>query len=889
MCIMKKQISLLLLFCFSYCISFAHHIVGGELYYAYMGPGATTGTSVYSVTLRLFRKCDAGADAAPLPGAVTVGVFNNEPPYTDVEDLAIQGSNPIYTVINLTTYPICISSEPEVCYQVALYTTTVTLPDNAYGYILSFQTCCRLGTANVLDNALNQTTVPGATYECIIPGTNILPAGHNSCAVFKEKDTALVCAGSKFSLDFGAVDPDPEDSVSYTFVAAYNGGDIMDASNDPPGNPLYEAVDYVNPYSAISPLGANVTLNPVTGLLSGIAPPAAPYVVCVQANEWRSGVLISSHRKDFILVVSSCNIPQATLSTSYINCGNFNFTFSNESSSILITSYYWNFGIPGSTTDTSSSSSPTYVYPDTGTYTVTLIVNRGQECTDTALSVAKVYPGFFPKFGVYGDCVNESYQFIDSTVTKNGYVNSWLWDFDSASNPNNFADTGQQNPTYKYADTGFKTIELIVGNNEGCIDTASLVFDVLNKPQIVLPFKDTLICYLDTLQLKASTPDNISAYNISWSPDYNINNTSIFDPLVSPQDTTTYVFTINDNKGCINTDSILVNVTHQVLVSIQPDTTICKTDSIQLNPNTNALYFAWSPPTGLSNPNIENPFAQPLTNTTYTVVASVGKCKATDTKTIDVVPYPQAQAFADTSICYGYTVPLQGVITGSSFTWSPVNSLLNSNTLNPIAGPQSTTAYILTAYDTLGCPKPKSDTVTVTVIPKVDAFAGDDTTIVVNQPLQLNATGGNSYVWTPVTGMNNPDIANPIVTLGSSFDSITYTVRVSIPQGCFSTDSVKVVIFKTQPEIFVPSAFTPNGDGKNDVLIPVVVGMKQLDFFRVYNRWGNLIFSTSRIGQGWDGTINGIKQQSGTYVFVAEAINYLGKPVVAKGTVVLIR
>jgi len=884
---MKRHISIILFLCFSHCISFAHHVLGGEVYYSYVGYNSATNQSIYSVTLRLFRNFYAGANAAQLPPIVTLGVFVNAVPYTEAQ-IPFEASRTTYDTINLTTYPVCISSKPPVTYEVATYTTQIELSDNASGYLIAFQTCCRLGSINVEDNALNGTTVPGATYECMIPGTDVLASGHNSSAVFKLKDTALVCAGSKFSLDFGAVDPDAEDSLSYTFIAAYDGGAIMDAGNDPPGTPPYTPVDYVSPYSGVSPLGSNVTINSSTGLISGIAPIAAPYVVCVQANEYRNGILISSHRKDFILIVSSCNIPQATLSTSYVNCGNYSFTFSNQSSSTLINSYYWDFGVSGSTTDTSTRSSPTYVYADTGTYKVTLIVNRGQECTDTAISLAKVYPGFHPNFGVYGNCVNEGYQFIDSTTSKFGAVNEWAWDLDSA-NQNASVYSTAQDPVYKYADTGLKTVVLIVGSNKGCLDTISKVIDVLAKPSLILPFRDTLICYLDTLHLFASSDVNGNGYLWSWSPDYNIIGPSVENPFVYPQTNTTYTVSFNDNKGCANTDSILVNVTHQVNIDIGPDTTICKTDSIQIIDNTNALYFSWSPPTGLNQTNIRAPIASPLVNTIYTVIGSVGKCTAVASKIIKVVPYPLANAFADTSICYGFTAQLRGTMNGNHFTWSPTNSLLNANTLTPIAGPQSTTTYFFTVTDTLGCPKPSTDSVTVTVIPKVIAFAGDDTSIVANQPLQLNASGGNTYIWTPSTGMNNPDIANPVVTLGPSIDSIVYTVKAINAQGCFSTDSLKVIVFKTAPEIFVPSAFTPNGDGRNDILKPILVGMKQLNFFRVYNRWGNIVYSTTAIGQGWDGNINGEKQAAGTYVFAAEAIDYLGNKATAKGTVVLIR
>jgi gliding motility-associated-like protein len=232
---------------------------------------------------------------------------------------------------------------------------------------------------------------------------------------------------------------------------------------------------------------------------------------------------------------------------------------------------------------------------------------------------------------------------------------------------------------------------------------------------------------------------------------------------------------------------------------------------------------------------------------------------------------------------------LNGAIVGSRFSWSPGNSLQNTTTLNPLAGPTSTTKYLLTVFDTLGCPKPVTDTVTVKVIPPIKAFAGNDTAIVANQPLQFNASGGSIYSWSPATGISNPNIANPTVTLSPSVDSITYRVRVSIEEGCFAIDDAKVLVFKTGPDIFVPSAFTPNNDGKNDLLQPIAVGVKNFNYFKVYNRWGQLVYNGSMLSRGWDGRVAGRDQATGTFVYVASAIDYLGNTITKKGTVVLIR
>jgi gliding motility-associated-like protein len=191
--------------------------------------------------------------------------------------------------------------------------------------------------------------------------------------------------------------------------------------------------------------------------------------------------------------------------------------------------------------------------------------------------------------------------------------------------------------------------------------------------------------------------------------------------------------------------------------------------------------------------------------------------------------------------------------------------------------------------DTLGCPKAVSDTVIVTVLPKVNAFAGNDTAVVVGQPLHLTATGGINYVWSPPTALSDFTIADPTAVYDGSIDSIRYTVRVSDEKNCFDSASMTVKIFKTNPQIFVPTAFSPNGDGINDQFRPIGVGIKTIEYFRVYNRWGQLVFSTTVNGNGWDGKIGGKLQSTNTFVWIVKGIDYLDKPFFRKGNVTLIR
>jgi len=304
---------------------------------------------------------------------------------------------------------------------------------------------------------------------------------------------------------------------------------------------------------------------------------------------------------------------------------------------------------------------------------------------------------------------------------------------------------------------------------------------------------------------------------------------------------------------------------------------------------TDALQFAWSPNLNLSNPSVVNPIANPPSTTNYQLKASIGKCFATDDVTVYVVPYPSVNAGPDVTICHDAFVQLNGSVIASDFFWRPQGSLDNPKILTPIAHPATTTRYILTATDTLGCPKPGFDTVLVTVLPKVNASAGNDTAIVAGQPLQLFASGGENYLWTPPTGLNRTDISNPIAHLDGNIDSIRYHVYVTTLEGCLDSATVLVKIFKTNPRIFVPTGFTPNGDGLNDVLRPIAVGIDHIEYFRVYNRWGQLVFSTTVNGEGWDGSIGGKPQTTNTYAWLAKGVDYTGKAFFAKGTATLIR
>ncbi len=870
---MKTKLLSLIVFLIAAISSYANHISGGEMSYSFVSQAGNNYT--YTITLKLFRDALGGGPA--LAGSEGIAI------YAKGTNTLVWSNNAVpritFNTIQLTTPGPCIINPPQVIYDVAVYQDNVTLPGSINGYIIVYQRCCRVsGIVNVVNSA---TT--GVTYYAEIPGNMVVSsAPANNSAKFLGIDTVVICAGYPFEYNFGAIDADG-DQLKYSFCQAYTGAGSGNPNPFPPSPPPYTPLPYQSPFIGGAPLGTAATIDNNTGMITGTAPSAGTYVVTVCVEEWRSGELIATQRKDLQVKVADCDVATVTLDPNgYINCNDYTVSFSNLSPSALINNYFWDFGDAATFADTSRLAGPSYTYPDTGVYTVKVVANRNQPCSDSTTAEVRVFPGFTPAFSHTGMCINVPVQFNDLSTAAYGNINFWRYDFGVLPVSN---DTSRvQHPKYTYNAVGSYTAEFIVGSSKGCRDTIYQTVDIIDKPPITMGFRDTLICK-DTIQLNAS-----GSGAISWTPNYNIFNSTSVAPSVYPLTTTWYYVQFDDN-GCRNTDSVRVRVINGVNLTASNDTSICANDPVQLFANTNGLQYSWAPDPSLSNTTILNPVATPATTTTYQVTSSIDNCLAVENVTITVVPRPTVNAGNDTVICYNATAQLNAQTNGTSFTWSSSSSLSDPGVLNPIATPANTTSYVLTVTDnTSGCPKPSYDTVTVTVLPKVNAFAGNDTVIIASLPLQLKATGGVSYQWSPATNLSNPNIAGPIATLDGNPEYVTYMVTAFDQAGCFDTSSITIRVYKTGPEIFVPTGFTPNGDGRNDVFRPIYIGMKEIDYFRVYNRWGNLIYSHNKSdGQGWDGTIRGLKQNTGTFIWMVRATDILGNVHFKKGTVALIR
>ena len=354
-----------------------------------------------------------------------------------------------------------------------------------------------------------------------------------------------------------------------------------------------------------------------------------------------------------------------------------------------------------------------------------------------------------------------------------------------------------------------------------------------------------------------------------------------------------YTVTLKDNLGCTINFNSTVGLGSNFILIAPPNPTICEGRSTQLQVNSNALQYSWTPTTGLSNSTIASPVANPTVTTQYVVTATLGRCSGNTTVIVNVNAAPIPNAGPDTIICKGQTYQLQGT-GGTVYSWSPSTNLNNSSIANPVSSTTKNIIYNLSIVsDINGCASLNSDQVRINVSPPITVKTFPyDTISYSGAQFQLFAAPSDSdvinYSWTPSTGLNNPTIANPIVTVGAIGDVVKYQVITSTLAGCSGEGYVTVRVYKG-PDIYVPTGFTPNGDGKNDRFTPLPVGMKSYKYFRVFNRWGQLVFSTTSLQEGWDGKLAGKEQQNGVFVWTIEGVTKDDRIITKKGTVALIR
>lgn len=533
----------------------ASHIVGGEVTYKCLGGGN------YQVSVSIYEDCLTGdPEAIAEDNPAFIGIFDGQgfqqnffypSPFDSIY------ASQVTVPANFSN--ACINNAPSTCLKKRTFTKIYHLPDNNSGYIIVYQRCCR--NASII-NIVNPSEV-GATYFCIIPPAN--KAICNNSAVFNNYPPQIICINNPLIYDHSAFDADG-DSLSYEFCDTYVGGSDQDAKPNPSppipnGPPYYDTVIYKYPFSHLNPMGGypQIKIDPNTGLITGTPNLIGRFVVTVCCHEWRNHQIINTVTREFQFVVTNCSksvvadIPQysSDFNTYIVDCEDYTVNFVNNS--IGGFSYHWDFGVNGVANDTSSEFQPTFVYPDTGTYVVKLVVNPHTTCTDSISRLVKVYPKFKATYMYQGlQCPGSPITFTDLSSSTFKPITEWDW---------NFGDGGTAYDsvvTHTYTQGGTYNVSLISKNIRGCTDTLLKRITIDN----FRPFAGN-----DTTIVKGSSIDfnATGGTQYLWAPSTYLNDTTINDPVGYYPDTGrfTYVLHVVSPFGCQGNDSVTVYVVNQ--------------------------------------------------------------------------------------------------------------------------------------------------------------------------------------------------------------------------------------------------------------------------------------------------------------------------------------
>lgn len=299
--------------------------------------------------------------------------------------------------------------------------------------------------------------------------------------------------------------------------------------------------------------------------------------------------------------------------------------------------------------------------------------------------------------------------------------------------------------------------------------------------------QDIAICFGDTVQLSAS-----GGLNYIWSPDTALSDALVVDPFAFPSDTITYVVQVVDGNACVDTDTITVTVNPLPIVDAGTDQTICIGDSILIGGAATGpplATYAWSPNTNLDYDTVANPIAFPTADQAYVVIVTDSNtCVESDAMTVFVNILPTVDAGSDVEICVFDDTQLQA--TGATnYVWTPDSALSNDSIAGPLADPQGTTLYFVTGTDNNGCIN--MDSVLVTVHPLPPVSAGPNVEICIGLSTQLQASGADSFVWSPPTGLSSTTIADPVA---DPVITAAYTVTGTDTNTCVNTDIVIVTV-----------------------------------------------------------------------------------------------
>lgn len=795
----------------------ATHLVGGNIGYIYQGETAP-GSQLYRYTVYLEFYLNCGDDSnwesiqevlnSTASGSFPLGIYAQNPLQPNADKTLVQ-TVPMFLAssefINPGLPDGCTVGEG-LCTEKGYLVGEAILPLSFSGYHMYFHMFSRNITIdNIFDP--NQT---GIGYYAFIPPTLV----NNSSPIWLGIPTPFLCINDTTTFNNSASDPDG-DQLIFSFETPYNSLTNQGGVPAPP-NPLQWPIPEVpwNPgFSTAQPFGPGgySFINGATGLTSYLPPQQGNYVVAVEVKEFRNGQLIGITRRDLQLQAIVCpgnetpavvgQLPLSyTVQAGEELCFNMNFT-DIDADSIEVTQagtifdpLLYNPPAQFSVVPLgASNSSAEFCWPtacEQGQdqpylFSVSVTDNGCPPKTLDVVFQVNVVPFDGPTAitGPQQVCTGQTGS-VYTTPALADAIFTWTVTGGAITN-----GQGTNSVTVDWGASGSGTVAVSAVNDLGCASgTTTLAVSIAPLPAVNAGADDT-ICPGDSIQL-GGAPTGPVGSSFTWTPGGTLNNATLPNPLAIPTGTTDYVVQVG-NSGCFARDTVRITVS-QPSAEAGNDVAICINDTTQLVA-TGSGDALWSPSAGLSAVDVTSPLAFPLVSTTYAVTfTDAAGCAASDSVRVTVNALPTVNAGADTSACVNETLVLGGTPTGptgSSYTWGPSQGLNNDTLANPTATITVNQTWTVTVTDVNGCVASDEILISALAIPSVDA--GQDTSICSGSSVQLNGSGTGTPQWSPIFGLSDPNIFDPIANPEATQ---VYTLTITGGNLCSNTDQTTLTV-----------------------------------------------------------------------------------------------
>ena len=521
-------------------------------------------------------------------------------------------------------------------------------------------------------------------------------------------------------------------------------------------------------------------------------------------------------------------------------------------------SYLWDFGDG----NTSTEEEPTYSFSDPGEYEIKLVSSDSQGCLSPDSTFITVVVEDAPNIEVSGDpfiCLGETTQLEASGA------DDWEWfpaDDLSASDVANPIFTGD-------ASTDLNVVGFTVCGSD------TLQLEVVVGGLDISVSDDAAICPGESTPLSAS-----GGTEYLWSPAEGLSATDVPNPQASPVVSTTYSVEITTEGGCSAIEDVDVDVLPPAPeLSGDQNYVSCNGSPVQLSVS-GAETYLWMPANGLSSATDNNPTANPLSTTVYTVEGE-NSCGSDELEITVKVGEISVSIDADSVVCFDNLFTLEA-FGADAYVWQPDENVLDKYSQTTRAIIETPTIITVTGIDSLGCTA--TDSRLVQLFPRAGFRAGNDRVINFGDEITLETFSPFTITWEEnpylsCTYCNYPEV-NPAETT-------TFYASVTTDYDCIESDSVTVFV---RGEIYVPNAFTPDGDGLNDIFKARGIDIATFNM-KIFNRWGDLVFESNDMNEGWNGGTRNSDYYCppGMYQYIIVAQEEQGEVFELSGHVVLIR